>query len=199
MKASVPRSRVRPATPAALAIDTIQDAFRRDPVARWIWPEEDNFEDAMPRFTEAFGRHAFSSGSADLIGQGWGAALWLPPGKGPDEEAVIKILNESVISERHSEIFGMFEQMDQLHPTEPHWYLSLIGIREQYQSRGYGSSLMLHALDRCDADGLPAYLEATNSRNVQFYESFGFQNIGKIQSGTSPELYSMLRPARPSS
>lgn len=181
---------------AGMAIQVIHDAFRHDRIVRWIWPEEHSFEEAMPRFIAAFGGGAFSCGSADVLGDDRAAALWLPYGTVPDEESVMEILTTSVSPNRHSEIFGMFEQMERLHPTEPHWYLPLIGVREEFQGRGYGSVLMRHALDRCDRDGLPAYLEATSSRNVPFYENFGFRTIGIIQSGTSPELYAMLRPAQ---
>jgi hypothetical protein len=51
-------------------------------------------------------------------------------------------------------------------------------------------------LQQCDADGLPAYLESTNPRNISFYESLGFACQGTIQAGTSPEIVPMLRRPR---
>ena len=55
---------------------------------------------------------------------------------------------------------------------------------------------LAHALERCDRDGLPAYLEATSARSKALYQRHGFQEVGAIQEGNSPELYPMLRPAR---
>ena len=37
---------------------------------------------------------------------------------------------------------------------------------------------MQPVLERCDADGIPAYLESTKERNVGFYEQHGFAVIG---------------------
>ena len=48
----------------------------------------------------------------------------------------------------------------------------------------------------CDDDGLIAYLESSNPRNLSLYERHGFEIIGKIQAGTSPTLYPMIREAQ---
>ena len=55
---------------------------------------------------------------------------------------------------------------------------------------------MTRALQRCDEDGLIAYLESSNPRNLSLYERHGFEIIGKIQAGTSPTLYPIIREAR---
>lgn len=55
---------------------------------------------------------------------------------------------------------------------------------------------MAHALARCDVEGLPAYLESSNPRNLPFYERHGFEVLGKIQVGSSPTLVPMLRRPR---
>ena len=64
------------------------------------------------------------------------------------------------------------------------------------QGRGYGSALLRHALARCDRDRLPAYLESSNPVNVPLYQRHGFEVIGTIQQGSSPELVPMLRKPR---
>jgi GNAT superfamily N-acetyltransferase len=64
------------------------------------------------------------------------------------------------------------------------------------QGQGHGSALLRHALERCDRDHLPAYLDATNPRNISLYERHGFERLGRIQVGTSPPLVPMLRKAR---
>jgi ribosomal protein S18 acetylase RimI-like enzyme len=80
--------------------------------------------------------------------------------------------------------------MDKYHPKESHWYLPLIGVDPSHQGKGVGSALMKHALAACDRDGIIAYLESSNPRNVSLYERHGFEVIGEIQSGTLP----ILRP-----
>ena len=86
--------------------------------------------------------------------------------------------------------------MGRYHTSEPHWYLPLIGVDPARQGKGYGAALMRHALAACDRDGMPAYLESTNPRNVPLYERHGFALLGTIQAGSSPPIFPMLRTAR---
>jgi hypothetical protein len=71
----------------ASAIAVLTLAFAGDPATRWTWPDPKAYLAAFPRFAEAFGGAAFAKGSAHCI-DGAGAALWLPPGIHPDEEAI---------------------------------------------------------------------------------------------------------------
>jgi RimJ/RimL family protein N-acetyltransferase len=51
-------------------------------------------------------------------------------------------------------------------------------------------------VERIDAEGLPAYLESSNPRNISLYQRFGFEAIGEIRAGGSPPVVPMLRKAR---
>ena len=51
-------------------------------------------------------------------------------------------------------------------------------------------------LARCDADGIPAYLESSNPRNIGLYQRHGFEVRSPIQVGSSPEVVPMLRLPR---
>ena len=53
------------------------------------------------------------------------------------------------------------------HPPEPHYYLEFLGTRRGQQSRGGGTAVLQPMLDRCDAEGVPAYLESLAIR-LQF-------------------------------
>ena len=88
----------------------------------------------------------------------------------------------------------LMEQMASYHPREPHWYLPLIGVDPAHQGEGLGGALLRHAAHVCDRDGVPAYLESSNLRNVPFYERHGFEVLGAIQAGSSPTIVPMLRP-----
>jgi ribosomal protein S18 acetylase RimI-like enzyme len=55
---------------------------------------------------------------------------------------------------------------------------------------------MRHATERCDRDGLPAYLESSNPRNISLYQRHGFEVVGRIQAGTSPVMTPMYRKPR---
>jgi ribosomal protein S18 acetylase RimI-like enzyme len=72
----------------------------------------------------------------------------------------------------------------------------MIGVDPVRQGRGLGSALLKHGLGQCDAQGLPAYLESSNPKNVPLYERHGFEVMGLIQPADFPPLYPMLRVAR---
>lgn len=180
----------------ARAIDTVVLAFAADPVARWSWPLAQAYLTSMPRLVAAFGGCAFGNGSAYCVGAFAGVALWIPPGVHPDEEMLAQIVQTTVDSANQDDVFAVFEQMAKYHPAEQHWYLPLIGVDPAHQGRGYGDALMAYALQRCDRDHAPAYLESTNPRNISLYRRHGFETLGRIQVGSSPPLVPMLRPAR---
>ncbi len=185
---------VAPAERAA-AVDTVVLAFAGDPVARWNWPQAQQYLATMPRLVSAFGGRAFDNESAYCTHAHAGVALWLPPGVRPDEDVLGEIV-ETVSASIRDDAFALFEQMAKYHPTEPHWYLPLIGVDPAHQGEGLGDALMTHALQRCDRDHLPAYLESTNPRNITLYRRHGFEALGTIQVGSSPPLVPMLRHAR---
>jgi len=168
-------------------------AFASDPVMRWAWPDAHRYATYWPKFAEAFGGQAFDDGTAYGLEDCVAVALWMRPGVGPDEESVIGVIDESLDDQILGDVNGLFERMDELHPTGEVWYLPLIGVDLVAQGRGLGSALMRYALAMCDSDGLPAYLEATNPRNRDLYERHGFDVLDVIQAGSSPPMWAMLR------
>ncbi|MEJ7583123.1 MAG: GNAT family N-acetyltransferase [Acidimicrobiales bacterium] len=160
---------VSPATDEDRSVATLTMAFSDDPVARWFLPDADRYLTYWPQVVRAFGGPAFAKGTADSIDDFGGVALWLPPGEGADEGAMGAIAVEAVPAADQEEVFGFMGQIGELHPTEPHWYLPLIGVDVTRQGRGYGSALLRHALGRCDRDRLPAYLEATSPLSKLLY------------------------------
>ena len=184
------------ASEAQPVFDTIVAAFADDPVVRWSFPDPDAYRSLFPSFASAFAGRALSDGGGYATHDLAGVALWLAPGTGPDEEAMAAIVMDAMSETKQSEVFALMEQMGQYHPQEPHWYLPLIGVQPSKQGNGYGAALLRASLERSDADGAPAYLEATSERNVPLYERHGFVKLGTIQAGSSPPLVPMLRKAR---
>jgi ribosomal protein S18 acetylase RimI-like enzyme len=178
---------------AAAATGVITLAFASDPVARWTYPDPDQYLEHFPAFVRAFAGRSFSEGSAYLAPTGGGAALWLGPGTEPNEDELLGLIWSSTSDQVQRDLFPIFEQMASFHPNEPHWYLPMIGVEPSRQGNGIGSALLQNTLANCDADGLPAYLESSNPKNISLYERFGFEQIGTIRSGDAPPLFPMLR------
>jgi GNAT superfamily N-acetyltransferase len=175
-------------------INTIVLGFAADPMARWVWPDSSEYLRIMPRFVRAFGGRAFEHGTADVTEGARAAALWLPPGVEPDEAAMGAVA-QTIRPEIADDMDFMLKGMAEHHPHEPHWYLPLIAADPNWIGQGLGTLLMKYALRRCDVEGIPAYLESSNPRNISFYERHGFRAIGAIQQGSSPTMTPMLRTA----
>jgi ribosomal protein S18 acetylase RimI-like enzyme len=178
------------------AISVIVLAFHNDPLARWIFPHAHTYLARGPVGMRAFGGRAFAAGTAHHVEGFEGAALWLPPGVEPDQEALMAEFERQVPSERLADLLGLFDRMGSIHPQEPHWYLPLIGVDPAHQRKGLGSALLRHALEIIDRDRLTAYLESSNPLNIPLYQRHGFELLDTLRVGSAPPVFPMVRRAR---
>lgn len=178
------------------AIGILTLAFSVDPMARWSFPDAAKYLATFSSIAKGFGGSAFENGTAYVADDSTGAALWLAPDARSDEDSLKRIFDENTDDGIKEDMQKIFEQMEKHHPSEPHWYLPMIGVDPAHQGAGVGSALMTEGLKAVDRDGLPAYLESSNPRNISLYQRYGFEVIGEIQSGNSPVLRPMLRRAR---
>ena len=58
---------------------------------------------------------------------------------------------------------------------EPHYYLSLLSVSPNFQSKGLASKLINPMIKKSNEQNIPIYLETMNSKNVPLYEHFGFK------------------------
>jgi GNAT superfamily N-acetyltransferase len=180
------------------AIAAVVSAFAADPVERWLYPDDEEYERHFPRFVAAFGGRAFEGGTAWGLDGAGAVALWLAPGTEPGAYAVARALGETVAPEKQEELFAVLEQMGKAHPVEPHWYLPWLAVEAVRQGGGLGGRLLAYCLAIVDESGLPAFLDTPNPRNVGFYEHHGFVVVAVTESPNCPPLTSMLRDTRPS-
>jgi ribosomal protein S18 acetylase RimI-like enzyme len=168
-------------------------AFATDPLARWTVPGSTDYFISMPMVVDAVGCGGLPHGTAYVVDDLAGVALWLPPGVEPDGERTAALTEAYVHPDVKEEFAAVLEEMGRYHPEEPHWYLPMIAVDPAVQGRGYGAALMRHAVQRFDRDGAIAYLESTNPRNISLYERHGFEILATIQIGRSPPVTPMLR------
>jgi ribosomal protein S18 acetylase RimI-like enzyme len=169
-------------------------AFYDDPVFRWFSPDDHRRGGMLPRFFAVFAEAYLSHGETYTDGGAAGAALWAAPSTDP-------LSAEPVYAERLEEIAGidaprLFEIVELLEanaPQHPHYHLQFLGVRPEQQGAGLGAALMAPMLERCDRDGVPAYLEATSDRNRALYERHGFRARGDIGVPDGPALWRMWR------
>jgi ribosomal protein S18 acetylase RimI-like enzyme len=116
-----------------------------------------------------------------------GAACWLPPGE--TQVSVLRALRTGALGlparlgprglRRLLAYEAVAEAQHEQGCPEPHWYLYLLGVDPDAQGEGIARRLVAPALERADADGVPAYLETQTPGNVALYERFGFAVTGQ--------------------
>lgn len=88
--------------------------------------------------------------------------------------------------------------VEHAHPkAPPHFYLAVLGTRPDRQGKGIGSALLRPILDRCDEEGIGAYLESSKESNIAFYARHGFAVAGEIRLPKGPRLWPMCRDPQP--
>jgi ribosomal protein S18 acetylase RimI-like enzyme len=95
--------------------------------------------------------------------------VWAEPGAGgPDGLRIARALPGMVraMGRNLPRLRQLGERLEHARPEQPHWYLFHLGTDPDRQRRGVGTALLRSMLERCDADGTPAYLVLRRERRV---------------------------------
>lgn len=154
-------------------------AFTTDPVFGWILQGAGGLEHRLTLAFTAFSVGAARKPSAQVLvtPERTAAAIWLPPGEWrvPVRDVVGQMPRLlRAYGTRSVRALKLLSVVEKQHPTEPHWYLEAIGTVPEARGQGIGPRVLTPVLEKCDAAGLPAYLESSNPRNIGFYERHGF-------------------------
>ena len=80
---------------------TLLSAFRADPVERWLYPDEHDYDEFFPAFLAAFGGEAFAHDTVWQLDDFAAVALWLAPGAEPDADEIVRVRMTTVDEARH--------------------------------------------------------------------------------------------------
>ena len=69
----------------------------------------------------------------------------------------------------------------------------VLGVDPPRQGEGLGSALMQPVLELCDRERVPAYLESSKERNVDFYARHGFRVTSELRLPKGPAMWPMWR------
>ncbi|MEV1023597.1 GNAT family N-acetyltransferase, partial [Streptomyces sp. NPDC050264] len=175
-------------------VGLLDEAFMDDPVSSWVFPGEEYRRARHGGLMGAFTDATFAEGYIDLAEDGGAVALWMDvPDEphqdhdraeedGAEEDGPAQV--RAAVDPDNERIEQIARLTEAAHPVgRAHVYLCMIGVKPDRQGEGLGTALMAPVLERCDSEGLPAYLEASNARSRALYERLGF-----VFTGTAIEL-----------
>ncbi|WP_433221226.1 GNAT family N-acetyltransferase [Microtetraspora malaysiensis] len=202
MTVDTPYASVRQADAAdqQAVLDVLTEAFMSDLLVCWLFPEAGVRGLLQRRFYRPLLAHP--AGEAYLVGRREGASVWLTlaAGQAPHEEHpdASETGRNTAFGENGSRLLALGQALAERHPDrEPHLYLPCMGVVGGRQGSGLGSAMLRHRLERADADGLAAYLEASSPRSRALYLRHGFEDLGEpVRVAGSPPLWPMWRQPR---
>jgi ribosomal protein S18 acetylase RimI-like enzyme len=177
---------------------SLASAFFEDPLFCWVFPDPSARPAHLERWMRLNLDIGFTRGHLYTVTENRGAAIWSPPNvqlfDPPALTQVVEVLSK-LVGDGTQKVLEGFLRIVAVHPQDnPHFYLLLLGTHADYQNQGLGSRLIRPVLKRCDSQGLPAYLESTNARNIPFYQRQGFVQKGEVQvAPEGPSVYPMWR------
>lgn len=179
--------------------EVLASAFFDDPIWSWIVPDEGTRQRRLSGLFRAVVGASLARGDTVLTTDvRAGAAVWREPGRWQDSS--LGGWRRFVLAARSLGLGGIVRlavvaaAIHDKHPRDPHWYLELLGTDPPSQGTGVGSALIREVTRRCDAGGLPAYLETQRRENVEFYGRHGFEVVDEVDvSFGGPHLWLMWR------
>ncbi|MFJ5553238.1 GNAT family N-acetyltransferase [Streptomyces sp. NPDC093225] len=180
----------------------LDEAFQDDPVSSWVFPDPEHRRAVHGKFLGVFVDVTLAEGRIDYAADGSAAALWMRVPAGEHEPAAddvdVPALMRATADPDNERCETVGRLMDELHPThEEHEYLLMIAVDPARQGEGLGTELIRPVLERCDREGVAAYLEASSARSVPLYERLGFEATGTpVQLPDGPQMVPMWRKPR---
>ena len=173
-------------------------AFEDDPVFTWVFPRDHSRREWSRRFFALRLRHMLPQEEIYAV-PGVGVAAWTLPGRW--ELGVREFLSQLRVTPGIGlgvpRVLRGMTRMESRHPDDPpHFYLAHLGVDPARQGEGIGSALMGPVLRACDADGVPAYLESSKERNLDFYARHGFRVTEQVVLPKGPPVWLMWREPR---
>ena len=179
--------------------DVMARAFDDDPIANWFCAQDDKRVARLKKFFDiAVTRMASPHDEMYTTAGIEGGALWFPPDKWKmgmiDQLKLVPSMIGVTSLRRLPGVMNGLNAVEKVHPQKPHFYLMALGVEPEMQGRSIGTQLMRPVLERCDSEGIPAYLESSKERNVPLYERNGFKVTQEFQVPyNGPKIWLMWR------
>lgn len=178
------------------AVDTLTEAFDRDPLYEWLFEESATRHQALRDNFTLVTDAGVTNGCLDTTPDGAAAAIWTEPGCAlfDDPSAMHTVLSRWASPTRLAAASRAMTECSRHQPGDA-VVLHLIGVRPDHAGAGVGSTLIRRRLVEVDRIGRTTYLESSNPRNHAFYARHAFMPIAHVRLGNDgPVVTCMLRP-----
>ena len=174
-------------------------AFADDPVVAWGIPDPVHRPERSARAFAAITdlylpkEHVYADDELRC------AALWAPPGSsrvGPGRIAGLLPRLAAAYRRRLPLALLGLARVQRRQPPQPYWYLAYLGTAPDHQGLGLAGAVLAPVLERCDREGVPAYLEASKPELIPFYERHGFVIVQLVHLPAGPPVWGMRRDPR---
>lgn len=122
-------------------------------------------------------------------------SIWYPPGADEISERALPayeaLVGELLSPDAAAALEKAGAQFADARPSEPHAYLTLLGVAPEARGGGHGMALLRAALARYDEEGVPTYLESSNPANDARYERLGYRprSLVELTGGVRVQTY----------
>jgi GNAT superfamily N-acetyltransferase len=169
-------------------------AFYDDPAMSWVFPKDGARLDQTERFWATRLRYMSPQDEVYVTDDLTAAAVWTLPDRWHVSWRETGDMARMMLTPRLPMLFLGLQRLEKSHPHKPaSFYLAVLGTDPPHQGRGLGTALMAPVLELCDRDGVPAYLESSKERNIDFYSRFGFRVMKEVRLPRGPNMWPMWR------
>jgi GNAT superfamily N-acetyltransferase len=178
------------------------EGFYGDPVMSWALRDDDRRLGQLLLMFRGLAEDFLPPRGHAFVADGASVCFWRDPGfahhgddRGDEEgDAAGDGGGASPFDAEELDRFAVLRTaMHEAHPSDPHWYLSLVSTLPSDRSRGLGAAVLAPIIARADAEAVPCYLESTNPRNRTLYYRHGFEDLGDIHVDDGVSMRQMWR------
>ena len=185
----------------ALAV-TAGLAFENDPLIHWLGDSAENRREIGQAMLKSDWKinsrfdHIYCEDACQ------GFAVWVPPDARHNLTEFWEMMWDMARvvkgTRRALNQWRLYRRIGALHPKEPHYYLSFLGVHPDQQGRGVGHALIDTILQIADQQRQPCYLETETEKNVAFYTRHGYKVVNDFFSDDGQvHIWMMWRDPQP--